>query len=250
MAPDVAADERKARRRAQRQYKYSAVGRGFIGMIQNFGIVIVFVTANAAIQALLVWAVRVERAPLGVWLPSTIASAIVVLVCLCYIARVGLADKDERLGFAHGVKSATRRMLPFAGWTVVYGAIVTAGVILGFWPGLVAAAIFVYAPLLALDGEYKNPLGKSVIVVGQRFWHYIGAVVVFAILAVLVAIGSGLDMVFLPAPLAPFVSQFLWGLYAAWAICTFGVLYRSTDTAEARRKERRDDLLAKEDIEF
>ncbi len=227
--PDPAdAGPTNVKQASDREYRHSVLVAGAGRCTHKAAGLSILIVANAVIQALLVWGVGVTTSGTLVRVLAAIGSLIWLLITLLGMARLGLARKDDKIGLGALASDIVDRYLPFAGWMVVALVIMLFGFWLFFWPGIVVMILFIYMPLVVADGEYRNPIGKSVVAIGQRFWRFVVTIIIAGIIAYLVAIALALGMAFLPNPLAPFVPWLIKGALIAWYVAAFGALYRST----------------------
>ncbi|MCU0277808.1 MAG: hypothetical protein MUE31_02835 [Candidatus Nanopelagicales bacterium] len=202
---------------AEKQYGWTVLGTGLVRMWRGFLPFIVVSLLNALVQASLR-----ELSPL--WLAVGISAAL-LLLAFALMAHIAVRSVDERSGL--GDLRGTRFAL-FALWVVGWTVVITIGLALYFWPGVLLLALTPFVPVAAAAGV-RNPLGANFAAIRSRPVRYLVTVAITLLVLLVMWLISALNAFFVRGWVASFTTWLVIGLVAAWLLTAWAALFRSTE---------------------
>lgn len=226
-----------------RLYRVSALASGFVRMWRGWRVIVPVVIVNAVVQALLVWPPFTYDT--GWWtVLSAVLSALAVGVSFGLVGSTALHVADGPVSWSQSSATLRSNLVGYTSWAVAWLLLVSVGLALNTFPGLLVAAVTPFLLLAALDG-HRNALGRNLRTLGRRFWRWLLTVVIIGIVLLVGDVSAGLFTFFTRNPLASLVVWLLGGLVLAWFTTAWALIYRSA-WAEASEPEAADEAPADE----
>jgi hypothetical protein len=208
-----------------RLYRVSALASGFVRMWRGWRVIVPVVVANGVVQALLVWPPFTYG--MDWWTAiSAVLSALAFGVSFGLVASATLHLADGPVAWSQAASTLRAHLLSYALWAGAWLLVVSVGLALNTFPGLIVAALTPFLLLAALDG-HRNALGRNLRTLGRRFWRWLLTVLIMGIALFVGDLSAGLFTFFTRNPLASLVVWLIGGLVLSWFTTTWALIYRS-----------------------
>lgn len=202
------------------QYGVSVLATGFVRMWRGFLPFVLVALVNALVQASLLYLTPF-------WLALGISAA-VLLVCFALTTQIAVRSVTQRSGMADLVGGDLVR---FSLWVVGWTLVVSAGLALYFWPGVVLLALTPFLPIAAVTGA-RNPLAANFGAIRSHPFRWLVTVLITLVVVAVVWLASGLAAFFVGGWVAAFATWLVIGFVAAWLLTAWSALYLSTESSK------------------
>jgi hypothetical protein len=203
----------------EKQYGWTVLGTGFARMWRSVLPAILVSLVNAVVQASLL-----SLSPF--WLALGISAA-VLLIAFALLAHLAVRNVRQRSGVAD---LTSVDLLRFSIWVVGWTVLVTVGLALYFWPGVVLLALTPFVPVAAAAGA-RNAVAANFKAIGDRPVRWLVTVVLTLLVIAVVWLASGLAAFFVGGWIAAFATWLVIGFVAAWLLTAWAALFLSTKAA-------------------
>lgn len=200
----------------------SAVGR-FFRCIAPLAIVIL---VNAIIQAILV-SIDVLPGFSLIFLILMLISLAAFLWAFYYINVVALEGATGKPSISEVFNQHNANAGKFVLWSIIMYVVVMIGFIVFPWFAIAVLILFPFVPLAAADGQ-ANPIKVNFLVIKERFFHWLIAVIVFVVLTAILYVLAAVNGFFIGGFPGSLIQWIVLGIYTSWVVLTFGLIYRST----------------------
>ncbi|MCC7077433.1 MAG: hypothetical protein IT198_09935 [Acidimicrobiia bacterium] len=200
--------------------------------LRNLDVLLLGAVLNAVVQALLVWAVPVERArPPALWVGTTV-SVLVWLTTLSAFAATGVAGRGRHLGVALAASTTSHVLVRTMLWSAVVAAALAVSLAVFTWLALVVAFGLACVPVAAAASP-RVPFPGAL----RAVTHHVGRMLLLGLVvaAIWLPLGVfvGLWSLLLPTPLAPFLVVGVEGILLAWLMACLAAIYTAGRDATA-----------------
>lgn len=195
---------------------------GLKALVRNSGVFGVFLGADVAGQAVLVWAVPIESAVTLLWVSSLVLSLLWHVLCAVFLlcaAVESAGGAGARVRLRHVWVGGSRRLFPIAVTLVCVGAVVVVGLAVFTWVGVAAALALALVPLASAGGA-PDPLRAGLSAIAGQPLGYAWVVVVGTVTLGAVSGAVALVALFWPTPLAQVVVMAAQGVVVMWLACS------------------------------
>lgn len=192
-----------------------------------FLVFLAIMIVNAVIQALLTRPGVIPNLTSPQFLGLALVSYAVLVVSLGLIISCGLQISAGKVSFANAFSGAAKHFWKFVLWTSLWAAVITIGLALYLFPGLILIILLPFVPIAALDGA-KNPLKANFQAIGARKGRFVITLIVSLIWLVLLWVGIGLTNWLVTGSWADFFGWLALVFIGAWLVTGWCLLYRST----------------------
>jgi hypothetical protein len=203
----------------EKQYGWTVLGTGFARMWRSALPAILVSLVNAVVQAS-----TLALSPF--WLALGISAA-VLLISFALLAHLAVRNVRQRSAVAD---LTSVDLLRFSIWVVLWTVLVTVGLALYFWPGVILLALTPFVPVAAAAGA-GNALGANFRAIADRPVRWLVTVVVTLLVIAVVWLTSGLAAFFVGGWVAAFATWLVIGFVAAWLLTAWAALFLSTRAA-------------------
>lgn len=200
--------------------------------LRNLDALLLATVLNAVVQALLVWAVPVERArPAALW-AGTIVSVLAWLATLSAFAATGVAGRGRHLGVARVATTTSHALLRTMLWSAVVAAAIAVSLAVFTWIALAVAFALACVPVAAAASP-RVPFPSAL----HAVTHHVGRMLLLGLVAAAIwlplGVFVGLWSLLLPTPLAPFLVVGIEGLLLAWLTACLAAIHTAGRDATA-----------------
>ena len=203
-------------------YKVSALFRALLVMWRSAGPALLFIVANAVVQAALTY-VDAQSGLNAAFIIGFIVSAAMALLLYAALTAGALHAVD---GGAPVVARVRDNLGTFASWTLVQWVLVLLAAIIHPALVLLVAAATPFLPIAAMDGQ-RNALAVNFRTMGKRFGRWLLTTVILAVGGVVLYLLAAVNTFFVKGTPA---SLFFWlatGVVAWWLLTAWALVYRS-----------------------
>lgn len=217
-------------------YKVSALLCGLIVAARGWRVVVPVTLINALLQAALISPGIHPEISLGFIALALISYAALVFSFVLVVQELlRVIAGNPHMGLLACIKGAASRFIPVLLWSLACLVLITIGLALYVFPGLVVIALIPFLLMAAVDAQ-PNPVKVNFKVLKHRFWRWLLTVVIMGIMCGVLWLLATVNAFFIAGPLGALIAWLAYGLIATWFIAAWALIYRSVISTEVHAR--------------
>lgn len=209
-----------------RRYGRSVLVAGLRGIGRAWLPLLIVVIVNAIVQALLVTLGAVPGID-GMAIVWALVSLAIIVITYAVVAAAALESVDGKVSWTAMTQRLRAHWLLFVIWTAVVAVGVFLGLLLYTLPGVLIAALTVFIPVAAMDGQ-RDAFADNFAAIKARPGRWLITVVIMGAIVGFAWLFSALCGFFVGGWLGPLLVWLVFGVLLAWFTCAWAALFRST----------------------
>lgn len=213
-----------------RPYGWSVLASACVRWWRGTVVLLLVIIINAAIQAALIAASPASgTSPLAALL--ALVSGIALLVAASVVVTTALLTAAGRVGVKVAFAKTRAHFWLFCLWSIAWLIVVTVGLMLHTWPGVLIAAVTPFVGIAAADGR-RNALGANFRAIGSRFGRYFVTLIISGVILLVFHLLATANGFFIGGTAAAFILWTCLGLVGTWLVVGWSLLYRATKVGQ------------------
>jgi len=209
----------------KKYFGWSALLTGLARMWRATVPALIFIVANAVLQALMVLSDPLVGLNVA-FITGLIASVVFMAVTAAILTSAGLLAVAGPAGFNAVYRHASKNFVWFCIWAALQAVVVSIGYAFYTWPGVILWALTVFVPLAAMAGE-RNPIAANFTAIGSHWIHWILTIIFIGFMGFVAWLLSAVTDFFVGGFVGSFVTCLAVGILAWWWVTAWAAIFRS-----------------------